>query len=256
MAKMTCSVCDDKMISETEGVTIKDGVICIICEALTDLTPKELAKLDIATIREIVDIETADYMPNEDGTMNFMPTKVIDKYLFIDEPNKQFRVGKDGEICDFSDLISFEFLEDGESIVKGGLGRAMVGGALFGGTGAILGGITGGKKSKGICTSMSIVITVKNTIPDTLYINFIGGGIFALKDVKKDSFLYRDAHNFAQQCLSALKIIADENEAVAPEAAVPEVDTAAELEKFHDLMTKGIITEDEFNAKKAQLLGL
>jgi hypothetical protein len=27
------------------------------------------------------------------------------------------------------------------------------------------------------------------------------------------------------------------------------------LEKLHDLKTKGVITEDEFNAKKAELLG-
>lgn len=38
--------------------------------------------------------------------------------------------------------------------------------------------------------------------------------------------------------------------------APSDVDVAAQIEKFHALKEKGIITEEEFNAKKAQLLGL
>lgn len=33
-------------------------------------------------------------------------------------------------------------------------------------------------------------------------------------------------------------------------------DTAAEIERFHSLLEKGIITEEEFAAKKSQLLGI
>lgn len=36
----------------------------------------------------------------------------------------------------------------------------------------------------------------------------------------------------------------------------PSDDTATEIQKFFDLKEKGIITEEEFSAKKAQLLGL
>jgi predicted Zn-dependent peptidase len=39
-----------------------------------------------------------------------------------------------------------------------------------------------------------------------------------------------------------------------PEPAVP--DTSAELEKLADLREKGIITDEEFDQKKKQLLGL
>lgn len=42
-------------------------------------------------------------------------------------------------------------------------------------------------------------------------------------------------------------------EAAAPAA---EEDFAAELEKLADLKAKGIITQDEFDAKKKQILGL
>ncbi|GHV19077.1 hypothetical protein FACS18949_06630 [Clostridia bacterium] len=39
-------------------------------------------------------------------------------------------------------------------------------------------------------------------------------------------------------------------------SATTDVDIAAEIEKFYSLKEKGVISEDEFSAKKAQLLGL
>ena len=42
--------------------------------------------------------------------------------------------------------------------------------------------------------------------------------------------------------------------AAAPAAAEPEY--AAEIEKLADLKAKGIITEEEFEAKKKQILGI
>ncbi|MPM77220.1 hypothetical protein SDC9_124220 [bioreactor metagenome] len=36
----------------------------------------------------------------------------------------------------------------------------------------------------------------------------------------------------------------------------PTADTATEIQKFFDLKEKGIISEDEFAAKKTQLLGI
>lgn len=41
-----------------------------------------------------------------------------------------------------------------------------------------------------------------------------------------------------------------------PTAADSTIDVAAEIQKFFDLKEKGVISEEEFNAKKAQLLGL
>jgi len=44
--------------------------------------------------------------------------------------------------------------------------------------------------------------------------------------------------------------------AEAPPAAPSEDDQIAQLEKLGDLHTKGILTDEEFSAKKAQILGL
>ncbi len=44
--------------------------------------------------------------------------------------------------------------------------------------------------------------------------------------------------------------------AAAPPPAAAEPEYAAEIEKLADLKSKGIITEEEFEAKKKQILGI
>ena len=254
MAKKNCAVCDKEIGTWSPKYAIKDGLfVCMDCLLLANIEPKlkHTMALDAATIKER--IHTGG--DNKIVATPFNPTKKIEKYLFVDENNRFFRVGKKGEIFKFTDLLHFELLEDGETIMKGGLGTAIVGGLLSGGVGAIVGSNVGGKKSKATCTSMNIVLSVKNSLADTVYINFIS------TEVKKNGIIYKEAQESAQKCLSALRIIADTNKAsennqTTTDAPTSAVDVTTELQKFHELMQNGIITEDDFNAKKAQLLGL
>jgi hypothetical protein len=254
MAKKICVICDKGLGALSFKFDVKDGVVCGNCYNLAKIDVLKLKDYDTASLKEHITQKAPDYFTNRDKESAFVPTKSIDKYFFVDENNKQFRVGKDGVICNYADLLDFELLEDGETLLKGGFGGAIIGGMVAGVGGATLGAVLG-KKTKGVCNSMDIVLTVKNSVSDTLYITFIGG-IFA-KDTPRTSLVYQDAQSKAQQCLSALKIIADENAGGGNEpAAGPAVDTAAELQKYHELMKSGVITEDDYNAKKAQLLGL
>ena len=59
--------------------------------------------------------------------------------------------------CPYGAITGFEVLENNEQIAQGGIGRAVVGGLLFGGAGAIVGGITG-RKQQTLLTSMKIKI--------------------------------------------------------------------------------------------------
>ena len=80
--------------------------------------------------------------------LKFTATKKIGSFIEFDEINKRWLVPdgflgrkKNPRIYNFDDVIEFELLEDGETITKGGLGRALAGGILFGGVGAIVGGV-------------------------------------------------------------------------------------------------------------------
>lgn len=240
MAKKICSVCNKEIGMLAGKAKIKDGYVCAKCYVPAGIGIFENSRsFNSDTVKEYI----SRRIPL---VSSFNATKTVEKGLVIDDNNKIFKVGLD--LFEFSDLLSFELLEDGKAITKGGLGSAVAGGLLFGGAGAVVGGITGGKKSKGVCTSMKIRITVKNSHTDTVYINLV------FMEIKTDSLLYKAAQESAQKYLSALQIIADTSNQA--EAIPASVDIAADIEKFHALMEKGVITEEEFAAKKAQLLDI
>ena len=116
-----------------------------------------------------------------------------------------------------------------------------------------MGGVTGGKKSKGVCKSLQIKITLRNSPKQTEYLHFI------TTETKTSSFIYKTAYKSAQDALSALQLAVDKVDNTPVEAA-PVIQQATsgadEILKYKGLLDAGIITEEEFNAKKAQILGL
>lgn len=113
--------------------------------------------------------------------------------------NKQ-KVGNK-EWLDFTDLLNYELLEDDSLITSGGVGQALVGGALFGGFGAIAGGITGKRSQKKKIESLYIKATVNNFSSPCVMLPLI------TKSTKTDSKEYQNAFNLAHQILSTFDVI-------------------------------------------------
>ncbi len=114
--------------------------------------------------------------------------------------NKQ-KVG-DKTWLKYSDLINYELLEDDSIVTSGGVGQALIGGALFGGAGAIAGGITGKRVQKKKVDSLIVKVTLNNFECPCLLIPLI------TKSTKTNSAEYTTAFNLAHQILSALDVIA------------------------------------------------
>ena len=242
MEKYICPVCNQELGTFTVKTFIGDGAVCQKCLFGSGITkfnnPKAYTD---ATIVELCAKKTS-------FRKLFKYTKSVGEYIKIDEQNKIFKLERD--FFDYSNLLSFELLENGEVITKGGLGRAVVGGLLLNGVGAIVGAVTGGKKSSGICMSMKIRLTLKNTNYDTVYIDLIA------KKTKKKSRKYKNAQSDAQECISALEIITDINQTEQQNLVTERSSTsvADEIAKFKNLLDTGAISELEFKTKKKQLL--
>lgn len=101
----------------------------------------------------------------------------------------------------FSDLINYDLLEDDSIVTSGGVGQALIGGALFGGYGAVAGGITGKRIQKKKVESLIIKVTLNNFSCPCLMIPLIS------KSTKTNSKEYATAFNLAHQILSALDVI-------------------------------------------------
>ena len=160
----------------------------------------------------------------------FSPTKSVGEYFYVDDNNKLFKIGND--IFSFDNLLNFELYEEASttSTTQGGLGRAIVGGALFGGVGAVVGGSTGKRTTISTSSTYILHVTLKNAHTDCAEISNI-------------------RYDAARACVSALEIIESENQ---PQTAVSSI--ADELIKLKSLMDAGVISNDEFEIAKAKIL--
>jgi len=250
--KAICVACDSEVGLNRNRIANKEW-LCPSCTKKLGKLTKPMSKMTIDDVRASM----ASAETNQNELESFNPTKKIGAFIEFDDtqqkwlvPSGLFRTKKKSIVYDYSDIVDFELLEDGESISSGGLGRALVGGVLFGGAGAVVGGVTGKKATKGICKSMKIKITVNDMNNPVVYVDLISSA------TKKDSIIYKTFHNSAQECLSVLQLICDRQSGGTNTTNIITGSNADEIKKYKNLLDEGILTQEEFNAKKKELLGL
>lgn len=186
----------------------------------------------------------------------------IGKYISINSRHKRFRIQNDSHLYSFSDLVNYELCENNSVIQKGGIGRAIIGGAFFGEVGAIVGAQT--RKSKNVVDSLYIRITLKSS--GMKKITFISS------PTDRNGWIYKSIRNTCDEVISELELISAENQNVAAQKAIeqeaappPSVQQtttveqsptliADELLKLKQLLDMGVLTEEEFNQQKQKLL--
>lgn len=244
MAKGYCFICYKPTGFFDLRLTVSDGSICSDCckkgmlfnlDNPMSYTVKQVSEL-IESRKPLVE--------------TYHETKSFSYRFGIDEQNKLFLA--DGNLFRYENLLNFELYEDGNTVMKskGTIGRSIVGGMLYGGTGAIIGGMTSKKVSHDTCTSLGIRLTLKDALCSSLCIDFIFG------NTRKDTTNYINARDTAYKIMSALEIIADYNaEQNQQFSQIGFISAADEILKFKQLLDMGVITSDEFEIKKKQLLG-
>lgn len=255
--KATCAICGNDC--GLNRFQIKDKLWCcpncFKAAGLTATSP--IGAMSAADIKNIISQRKVD----GDKLSTFQITKEVGGWLKIDENKHEWYIpdgfagrAKNPRIHSYDDVLDFELLEDGGSIAKGGLGRAVAGGLLFGGVGAIVGGSTGKKKSKSTCTSLKIKITLNDMATPTEYINMITA------ETKKSGILYQTCEKQAQEILSIFQVMCENNKSQninnIQDPSSQSNSTADEILKFKQLLDNGVITDEEFEAKKKQLLGI
>lgn len=152
----------------------------------------------------------------------------------------------DDWVYSFEDFTGYTpIINNEQQQIQHGITRAIAGGLLAGGVGAIVGASTGGKNIQTV-NNLAIVINIKNIEPRRItYVNV---------PVDINNPAYQKAYNlFKQACLILDHVTHDKNDNLNTQQIV---DPADEIRKFKKLADDGIITQAEFEAKKKQLLGL
>lgn len=171
--------------------------------------------------------------------------------LLVDNKHKKWIVCSGGQHSapyNFTDLNDYEVYEDGDSIVKGRAGSTLVGGALFGGVGAIAGAARS-RPVKRICSQMEL----------RLYVNDIQNPVITIpllfNKVETTSLLYKQAIEKAKLATATLSFIINDTESQEPSpktAELPSIDS--KIRSLKKLKDDGLITDAEYEDKRKALI--
>lgn len=241
--KEKCSICG----IEGATKTLADGFVCQKCidKCGNCLFTISWKSIDVQRVKDAI----FDEKVNQERGRLFQETQVIGKNLILDEIHRLWKVKAYGNLYfSYDDIVDFECVKNGESVYKIGVGRAILGGAIFGGVGAVLGGLSGAREKEEI-NEFKIVIDTNNKSYPKITINLLPAG-----KIKSDSLLFKSYNETAEKIINKLNEISTQKDK-EPEKAKLE-SAADELLKFKNLLDMGAITQEEFDAKKKQLLGL
>lgn len=202
-SKESCAVCGGKLSLLTK-LPISDGAICGEC------LKKCTQRIDLPRSRTKEDIveNMREKAENRKLYSVFRPQK-YEPGLFVDFQNKLFALSnfsatasselkkQSMDIFRFCDIEGYDFLEDGNTIQKSGLGSAVVGGLLFGGAGLVLGGLAGHKQKETI-SKLSVVIHMNSKWSRRLEAKII------TTETKKGSLSYSTAKSTLEQLVTVL----------------------------------------------------
>lgn len=168
--------------------------------------------------------------------------------LYFDDEKKQFLAKKKAlqkqQIVDYQDVISYSEIINGKNVKKKhGVTRAVVGGVLAGPAGALVGATTGGKEFD-VITKMVIIINLTGN--KDLFVSILEG------QWKKDSFVFKTSQQQFLKLKSKLDQIIFENNKAKKEPS----NITDQIREYKQLLDEGILTQEEFDEKKKQLLNL
>ena len=174
--------------------------------------------------------------------------------LKFDNKTKQILIARklltDYRLYNFSDVINYKENVVGSHISKHHrVARGLAGGALLGGAGMVAGALTGGKDYDAV-SRLSISIFFKD---GTTYED-----VFLKGDTKTEGIIYNVAIKGMNSLIGKLESILVENNSVANDKAQPKEmsENAQKLRDLKALLDDGVITNEDFEARKKQLLNL
>lgn len=273
MAKNFCCVCGKPLGLFSDKISLKDGVLCTSCMKHGGFSSIDSSNnLYADGVSKIIKKKTSavcSFSPDRDDGIIQIDTrnclfKIEDNYFFFDEvisyKYNEFPCGHTAQGADRR--------ASGAAIggIIGGIGGGLVGGSI----GAAVGGKIGSLFSAA-CEYMNISLILNNPIKPNYRINFISS------KVNTSSQEYKRAYRKANECLETLKIIEQYNIQSRQARATHKPDvkrvcedktlfiqeghfTATKIEEeltvYRRMLASDVITEEEYEQKKKQLLSL
>lgn len=252
MAKKKCDICG-AMVGTLSQRKLKDGMVCWDCMGKVgkEFTNPWPSSFTVEQISKAIA-----------GEIKLIPPQVIqctNGVLIIDSFNrviyKGLPLGLRSEEISIDSIVGYSYVEDDKKYGVGHIvGSALVGGALFGGAGAIIGSVIGSNPGRKI-NYIGVEITYERDNTCEL----LHADIYKGKPIKASGFTYNGSLETAKLLMGQLDLLMKKPSATGEkqsETTAQMASSADEIRKYKELLDEGILTEEEFAAKKNQLLGI
>ena len=226
----TCSVCGKNEARKK----LNDGYICKECKKrcwdYCFLFPCDWHNMDLARVQRAIE--------NYELLKIYQPNRKIKKHIGFDDANRLFQTMESGPVNRYEELVSWELVQNGMGIIKGGIRKD---------TSAVTGAAVRTER----VYQFEIQIYTENKGSPTVYIELLQHGAIQYGDWR-----YREYLEIARQIIRELDKIAESMRQEEPVVVSNTVSGADEILKYKNLLDQGILTPEEFESKKKQILGL
>ncbi len=242
-----CSVCG----KDPAARNLLDGYVCQSCMSKTFNHSVRWSKMTVAMVQESIEMQKI----MDQRRANFSKTDGVGSKFEIDRTHQLACVN--GKVyLGWDEIVDFSTVDNGKEISRGGWGGMLVGKAIGGNTGAII-GHSAKSKSVRTVTQLYVKIVTSNPAYPQIQINMVGIG-----KVKTDTHQYKRISANTEKILSLLTIVTNESKNAKAAAPTPvqvvnaqaAPSAADEIMKYKILLDQGAITQEEFEAKKKELL--
>ena len=214
---------------------------------------QKMGDIEIDEVNKLLKINNASSNIKKNGKIKILSKSVLAMYTLGASLAIEMALKPGDVIFSYDEIQDYDLLENNISVESGGLGMAVVGGVVAGSTGGIIGGLTAKRKTSKSIDMLALQITTTNFCFPSIIISYIKS------ETKSKSSRYTKALSHARNTIACLNLIFAqcENSGLQSENQTEDIsDPYEELKKAKELYDLGIITQDEFEEKKKQLLGL
>lgn len=185
----------------------------------------------------------------------FEATRIL-RFISVDETNRIILIQPNPYVhlyLRYDEIRSYELIENNNQVTKGGLGAAVAGGILFGAAGAMAGSVIG-KNAATMVENLDLLINITDIDYPCVYLHYLNS------PTQVSSQAYKNAFQEAKKAISCLDLLLEDtygeperNEAKGPSNTMNPYE---EIKQLKELLDMGAITQDDYDAKKKQLLGI
>ena len=208
------------------------------------------------SVSKIVKLGAVPLLPSQKDTQTVGKILIDDEHQkVVFEKNNYYT-----KAFKFSEIIKYDIYENDQTVVQGRAGSALVGGLFLGVTGAIV----GASRKRGVneqVNILKIIIYVNDLECPKIEFTYVGGEslsrtsqkyIQTIKNLQEISgYLEYMINN-----VSFIESIDKINDNTISHIAQKEISKKEQLEELKVLLSDRLITEEDFEQKKKQILGL